>query len=375
MAASWDPQHGNEFLAMLAHELRNPLAPIHNAVHVLRQRCPVDPETRWAHDVIERQVRHMARMVDDLLDVSRITQGKIHLRKRSITISEAITPAVEMVQPQIDERQQQLTVAQPPEAVWVDADLTRLAQVLANLLNNASKFSPKKAPIRLSVEKHGTEALIKVRDDGVGIAPAYLPRVFELFSQQDSSAERTHDGLGIGLALARNLVEMHGGRIEAHSEGLGCGSEFVVRLPILAAPSPAVGPTKNVEEKKRPRRILIVDDNVDGAKSLALLLKIQGHKIQYAHDGESALAIARKWSPEIVLLDIGLPRMNGLEVARRLRMDFETPQPYMIAVTGYGQIDDRKRSHDAGFDAHLVKPLELEELEKLLGEAPFCGET
>ena len=359
----------NEFLAMLAHELRNPLAPVHNAVQILRKNYPEDAETKWAHDVIERQVQHMTRMVDDLLDVSRITRGKINLQKEPIEVAAIVTRAVEMAQPLIDARKHRLTIALPPQPVWVQADSQRLAQVMANLLNNAAKYTEESGSIWLAVETQGSDVLLKVRDTGIGIPADYLPRVFDLFSQEDSSLERTQGGLGIGLTLVRILVQMHDGTIEAFSAGTGQGSEFVARLPVLpepSTPSPAMPVAETSPVLGAPRRILVVDDNVDGAKSLSILLQQYGHEVKTAHAGANALEIAKAWPPQVVLLDIGMPHMNGLEVARRLRGELGLTKAILVAMTGYGQDDDRQRSQEAGFNAHMVKPVDLDALQELL---------
>lgn len=359
----------NEFLAMLAHELRNPLAPVHNAVQLLRKNCPEDAETKWAHDVIERQVQHMTRMVDDLLDVSRISRGKINLQKEVLDVATTVTRAIEMAQPLIDARLHRLTVSLPSHPVWLQADPQRLAQVLANLLNNAAKYSEDGGSIWLTVETKDSDVFLKVRDTGIGIPADYLPHVFDLFSQEDSSLSRTQGGLGIGLTLVRILVNMHDGAIQAFSAGAGQGSEFVMRLPMWAeAPTPSQPGTlvEKTAEVGSPHRILVVDDNVDGAKSLSLLLRHFGHEVKTAHDGLSALELAKAWPPQVVLLDIGMPDMNGLEVARRLRGELGLTKAVLIAMTGYGQDDDRQRSQEAGFNAHMVKPLDLDALQVLL---------
>jgi PAS domain S-box-containing protein len=365
----------NEFLAMLAHELRNPLAPIHNAVQLLRKNCPEDEETKWAHDVIERQVQHITRMVDDLLDVSRITRGKINLRREPINVAIAVARAVEMVQPLIDARKHQLTTSLPAEPIWLEADAPRLAQVLANLLNNAAKYTEEGGQIWLAVETDGSNVRLKVRDSGIGIPPDYLPHVFDLFSQEDSSFGRTQGGLGIGLTLVRSLVRMHGGAIEAFSPGIAQGSEFVVRLPrLLQAPLTGATAAKDGPAMVAPpRRILVVDDNVDGARSLSILLRHAGHDVHTANDGPAALELIRTWQPQVVLLDIGMPRMSGLEVARILRRDLGMSKVLLVAMTGYGQDDDRQRSEEAGFNAHMVKPLDLDALQLLLARPEGDG--
>ena len=358
----------DEFLAMLAHELRNPLAPIRNAIHVLRVIAPADAKLVWVRDVVERQVQHMTRLVDDLLDVSRITSGKIKLQKEPTDVAALVAHAVETARPLIEARKHELTVSIPPEPVRLEGDPVRLAQVIGNLLHNSAKYSDEGQRIWLTVGREKNEVVIKVRDTGIGIPAEMLPRVFDLFSQADHSLDRSQGGLGIGLTLVRSLVEMHGGSVQAFSGGSGKGSEFVVRLPAAAglrqgAPAP--------QDDGRPapppsRRILVVDDNVDGAESLALLLKMLGHAVFIAHNGPAALESARTMLPEIILLDIGLPGMNGYEVARKLRQQPEIETVLLVAVTGYGQEEDRRRSKNAGFDRHLVKPLTPDDLDKLL---------
>ncbi len=351
----------DEFLAMLAHELRNPLAPILNAAHALRLVGPADANQQWAREVIERQTRHLARLVDDLLDVSRITRGKVTLARELLDLSTIINRAVETSRPLIDERRHKLTVAFPPEPARVEGDLTRLVQVVGNLLNNAAKYTDEGRQIWLEAAEEGDEAVIRVRDNGMGISADLLPHVFALFTQAERSLDRSHGGLGIGLTLVRHLVEMHGGRVEARSEGPGRGSEFIVRLPALAQGSAAY--TKEaIGERARPAsgalKILVVEDNVDSAESMALLLRLNGHEVRIAHDGSSALAEAHSFVPQIVLCDIGLPGMDGYEVAARLREQEAFKQTPLIALTGYGQEESRRRAKEAGFDYHLVKPVE-----------------
>jgi CheY-like chemotaxis protein len=314
----------------------------------------------------------MTRMVDDLLDVSRITRGKIKLQKEHFELSQAVRRALEMAQPSIDARKHHLHVALPAEPVYLLADLPRLAQVLANLLTNAAKYTEEGGQIWLNAERQGQELVLKVRDTGIGIPSDYLPKVFDLFSQEDQSLERTHSGLGIGLTLVRNLVKMHGGSIHAYSAGPGQGSEFVIHLPCSIDTPPPPRPAPRPPGSAGcfvPRCILVVDDNVDGARSLAYLLTEEGHRVAVAHDGLAALDEARRNPPEVVLLDIGLPRLNGLEVARKLRQELGLRQALLIAMTGYGQETDRRRSREAGFDAHLVKPLELGVLTTLIDRA------
>jgi PAS domain S-box-containing protein len=361
----------DEFLAMLAHELRNPLAPIRNAAQVLNLLGPADANLQWARDVIERQVRHLARLVDDLLDVSRITRGKIALHKEAVELAVVVARAVETARPLIDARRQELTVTLPPGPVRVEADPTRLAQVVSNLLNNASKFTEEGGHVRLAVERSGGEVRVSVRDSGIGIPADLLPQVFDLFTQGDRSLARSEGGLGIGLTVVKSLVEMQGGRVSVSSAGPGQGSEFVVRLPALEpAPSPTAegGETGPPPGPASPRRVLVVDDNEDAAESLALLLRVAGHEARTAYDGPTALTAVDAFRPEVVILDIGLPRMDGYEVARRLRERAAGPRPLLVTLTDYGQEDDRRRAGEAGFDAHLVKPADLAALHRLFAE-------
>ena len=365
----------DEFLAMLGHELRNPLAPIRNAVQFLQRVVPGDEQINRMLAVIDRQARQLTGLVDDLLDVSRITRGQINLRKQALSLAEVVTQAVETSRPLLEARRHRFDLQLPDEPIVVEADPTRLTQVILNLLNNAAKYTEEGGRIGLIVERQDAEVVVRIRDTGMGIPAEMLPRIFEPFTQVEHTLDRAQGGLGIGLTLVRRLVEMHGGTVQAFSEGRGRGSEFVVRLPIpqQALPSPVVGQAFQPDEPKRPagkpdlqRRILIVDDNKDSAESLTLLMRMLGHEVRMAHDGETALEIARQFSPDIVVLDIGLPRLSGLEVARRLRHDLGLRDTLLIAMTGYGQEEDRRRSQGAGFNAHLVKPVDFGELRALL---------
>ncbi|HEV3263102.1 MAG TPA: MASE1 domain-containing protein [Gemmataceae bacterium] len=368
----------DEFLAMLAHELRNPLAPIRNAVYVMRRQALEDPLLRWARDVVERQVQQLARLVDDLLDVSRITRGKISLQKEPVELRAVAARAIETSQPLIDARNHALRVALPPGPIWLEADPTRLAQILANLLNNAAKYTEEGGCIWLSADPGETEVTVRVRDNGMGIPAEMLPRLFQPFTQADRSLARSQGGLGIGLTLVKSLVEMHGGSVKASSDGPGRGSEFVVRLPV-AAHHEAVGPgdatVASSDGRPSPsagprRRVLVVDDNVDAAQSLASLLRLEGHHVQVAHDGPRALEAAQAQRPEVVLLDLGLPEMDGYEVARRLRQQPGLRTTLVVALTGYGQEEDRRRSREAGFDLHLIKPVDPAALLDVLARPP-----
>jgi signal transduction histidine kinase len=365
----------DEFLAMLAHELRNPLAPIRNAVHVMKLLDTPDPNVRRSRDMIERQVQHLARLVDDLLEVSRITSGKIKLYKEPVDLAAVVARAVETSRPLIDARRHRLTVTLPPQTVCVEGDVTRLAQVLANLLNNAAKYTPDGGQIWLTAEAAGGEAVVRVRDTGMGIAADLLPTLFELFTQGDRSLARSEGGLGIGLTLVKRLVEMHGGRVEVSSAGPGKGSEFTVRLPALPPGTVRRAAAAACDLTDAPcRRVLVVDDNKDSAESLAMLLAIKGHEVSTAHDGPGALEAARTFRPEVVLLDIGLPGMDGFTVAQRLREQPEFAQVGLLALTGYGQEEDRRRAEEAGFNAHMVKPADVDALQLFLANwAPSPG--
>jgi PAS domain S-box-containing protein len=362
----------NEFLAMLAHELRNPLAPISNATRALRLNDGKGGGLQAASAMLERQVGQMARLVDDLLDMSRITRGKIELRKERVELAPIVHQAVEAVVAQYRSMNHELTVTLPPQPVHLEADPARLAQVIGNLLNNASKFTDRGGHVWLTVDREGDQAVIRVRDTGIGIAADDQSRLFEMFAQVDTSLERSRDGLGIGLTLVRTLVEMHNGSVQVHSEGLGRGSEFTIRLPVAAATARPSSPPA-VREPIPPsvgRRILIVDDSEDGAESLAMLLQLEGHHTFKAHDGQEAIEAAERLRPDAVLLDIGLPIMNGYEVCRRIRRESWGQHLTIVALTGWDQEEDRHRSREAGFDAHMVKPVDHDELLKLLASLP-----
>jgi len=366
----------DEFLAILAHELRNPLAPLRNALEVMRQKGSDDPDVRWALDVAERQAQQLTRLVDDLLDVSRISLGKIDLQMEPVELAAVVARAVEISRPLIDARKHYLRVSLPKNAVRVVGDLTRLAQVLSNLLNNAAKYTEEGKCIDLTLESTGGEAVLRVRDTGIGIAADMLSHIFEIFTQVQGSVGQSEGGLGIGLSLVRSLVEKHDGSVAAHSKGLGHGSEFVVRLPLLREDAPpAAAQTDQRSARTAPARsVLIVDNNQDAADCLALLLRRAGYEVRTAYDGPAALDLARARPPDAVLLDIGMPGMDGLEVARRLRQDLGLKQALLVAVTGFGQEQDRRRSHEAGFDIHLVKPTDVRTLERLLARPALTGQ-
>ncbi len=367
----------SEFLAMLSHELRNPMAAIRNALQILDEP-DADPDTRHlAHGVAQRQVRHISRLLDDLLDLSRLDRGKIHLRKRLVPLADVIEAAVQTARPLIVERGHRLDVALPPEPGWLEADPARLEQVLTNLLHNAAKYTEPGGHVRLTAECDGEAVVLRCRDTGIGIAPELLPHVFDPFIQADTSPERTRGGLGIGLTLVRSLVEMHGGSVRAASAGLGLGSEFTVRLP-RAAPPAGEGPGREgpperesaPEAAARGRRVLIIEDHVDGRDMLQGLLTFWGHQVEVAENGPQGIDKARKYRPEVVLIDIGLPGLSGYEVARQLRRLPGGQDLLLIAATGYGQDEDRRRAREAGFDVHLVKPVQLDQLQGLLARGP-----
>ena len=358
----------NEFLATLAHELRNPLAPMSNMLEALK-RADGDREIlNRAHDTIQRQLDQMVRLVDDLLDLSRITHDRLELRRSDLELSSILQQAVEVARPLVDEAGHSLNVDLPDEPIYLHADRARLAQVFGNLLNNSSKYTRPNGVISLSARKIGEEVLVTVKDNGAGIPQDKLRTIFEMFMQVDQSAEKSQTGLGIGLTLVKRLTEMHGGSVEAKSDGEGKGSEFIVRLPILSQPATAIEPPAITTGAVTERRILIVDDNKDSAETLAMLLEITGNKTYIAHDGIEAFEVIEKHRPEVVLLDIGLPKMDGHEVCRRLRAQPWGKDIVVIALTGWGQEDDRRKSAEAGFNGHLVKPVDYDKLLALLSE-------
>ncbi|HZZ94485.1 MAG TPA: PAS domain S-box protein [Usitatibacter sp.] len=361
----------DEFLAMLAHELRNPLAPIVNATRILRRLAPLEPQVEDMRELIERQAEQLTTLVDDLLEVSRITQGHIALRKANVEVMSIVARAIETSRPLIDSRHHHLAVSLPTDPVRVEGDVARLAQAISNLLNNAAKYTDDGGEIALRVEVEHGEALIRVKDNGIGIAGDELARVFDLFQQSERSLDRAQGGLGIGLTIVKKLAEMHGGRVEAMSEGAGRGSEFVMRLPLAPVPEDGRAAPRVVRAPVRRRcSVLVVDDNVDAATSLALLLKLDGHDVKLAHDGPGALTAARAFTPQVIVLDIGLPGMSGYEVARELRRDRAFAETMLIALTGYGQAEDRRKSKSAGFDHHLTKPIDDEALAAVFESAP-----
>lgn len=355
----------DEFLALLSHELRNPLAAITAATGILRQTSDGDKLGQRAVDIVDRQTAHLGRLVDDLLDISRITRGKISLEKKTLPISDIVARAAESCRPLFAARGQRFVVEEPPDALWVEGDPTRLTQVISNLLSNAAKYTPNSGQIKLLLSSESGEAVIRVRDTGIGISAELLPSIFDLFTQGDHSLERSEGGLGLGLAVAKRLVELSGGTISAHSDGPWRGSEFTVRLPLtqpLAQERRDSGRLQ-ITYPSPSRKVLLVDDNVDSAEMLATLLRMKGNDVRIAHDGPSAVEVAVEYQPTVSLIDIGLPGMSGYDVARELRKRFGDSMA-LIAVTGYGQDEDRRRSREAGFDEHLTKPVQFEVLEK-----------
>jgi PAS domain S-box-containing protein len=363
----------DEFLAMLSHELRNPLAPIAMALEIMRLREPTDDSLLWARDVIARQTTQLTRLVDDLLDVSRITLGKITLNQSALDLRPIVAQAVEAAQPLLAARRHHLSIDVSAEPLPIWGDRARLTQIISNLLNNAAKFTPDGGHVALAARREGACVVLSVKDDGIGIPPDMRERVFDMFTQIESPGQRRQEGLGIGLALGRRLVEMHDGDIEARSEGPGRGSELVVRLPIATddrtGTDGAAGGARDAASESRQERILVVDDNVDAAEALSRLLRLQAHEVRVAYDGLAALAAARDMHPDVVLLDIGLPEMDGLEVAKSLRARADGPRPLLVAMTGFGQAEDRARTAAAGFDHHLTKPVDPKVLQSLMQTA------
>jgi signal transduction histidine kinase len=374
----------DEFLAMLSHELRNPLAAISNVAHVMKASPAIDPQLRWARDVLGRQTGHLTRLIDDLLDVSRITRGKVTLRHEPLELRSVVAAAVETTRTLISQRGHTLHVDVPEETIPVIGDRVRLTQVVDNVLTNAAKYTKEGGKISVSLAcdtaANGApgDAVIRIRDTGVGIAPELLPDLFQLFRRADDSIARSEGGLGIGLALARGLVEMHGGRIEAFSEGPGKGSEFTIRLPrstaeIAPEPPRQPSPVEHARRDGKQLRVLVVDDSVDSAESMAIILEMSGHDVRKAHNGPDALRAASDYRPDVVLMDIGMPGMSGHEVAQKMRETSATRDVVLIAMTGYGRQVDREQSRAAGFDHHLVKPLDFEKLNEVLTASTAQG--
>ena len=373
----------DEFLAMLGHELRNPLSPILTALELMRVNSPEDAPLQRSREVIERQTRHMARLVDDLLDVSRITRGKIELRRETVNLASIVCHAVQTTQPLIMDRQHRLEVRLPAEPLHVDADPLRLEQILANLLNNAAKYTDSGGEIHVWVESGGRQAEIHVADTGRGIPLVMLPHIFDLFTQVSPTIDRTQGGLGLGLTLVRRLVEMHGGTVEARSPGFGQGSEFIIRLPISGRGSQVPGPKSSDAAPAAPvpgpgtselgpktldlgRKVLVVEDNLDARETLEALLDLWGHSVRSAANGHEAVAVVGEWKPDVALIDIGLPGMDGYQVAAAIRAHAVGTEVRLVALTGYGQPEDRERALDAGFNAHAVKPVDPDLLQRLI---------
>lgn len=364
-------RYKDEFLATLSHELRNPLAPVRNALQIMKLVRNNAEAVDQARLVIERQVSHLVRLVDDLMDVSRISRNKLDLRRETVELASVVQAALETSRPWIDAAGHQLTTDLPAEPVYLEGDHVRLAQVFSNLINNAAKYTQRGGHIWVTAEVRGSEAVVTVRDNGMGIPREKLPHVFEMFTQIDRSLERSHGGLGIGLSLVQRLTFMHGGSVEAHSKGQGQGSEFVVRLPVkpsTLAPLAAAGHLEAPASTTAQCRVLVVDDNRDSAASLSLLLGLMGHEVRTAHDGLEAIEVAEAFQPDVILLDIGLPKLNGFDACRRIRATPAGKDMMLIAMTGWGQEEDRQRSRASGFDLHLVKPLDPQALGKLLAE-------
>ena len=355
----------DEFLALLAHELRNPLAPIVTAAALLRRPGPAPALVQRSAGIVERQARNLARLLDDLLDVSRITRGRIELRWQTVAVADAVGRAVEAVRPLVDERQHTLTVAVPPTPLVVEADPTRLEQIIVNVLNNAVKYTPAGGRIHVEAAEQAGQVVLRVRDSGVGISAEMLPRIFDLFAQGDQSLAHSSGGLGVGLTLVRRLVELHGGRVQVNSEGPGLGSEFTIQLPLSRSPATAAPGTAPAPAPGPTARVLIIEDNADARHTLRWLLEADGHQVEDVADGPSGVARAEASAPDVVLVDIGLPGMDGYDVARRLRAGLGA-RPILVAISGYGQTEDRRRSAEAGFDAHLTKPVAAETLAAML---------
>jgi len=366
----------DELLAVLAHELRNPLSPIRSAVQIMRMAEGDQATTAAARTIIERQLKHLVRLIDDLMDVSRITRGKLELRTERIDLAAVLRIAVEINRPLLESRQQHLTIALPEEALVVEADTTRLAQVFANLLNNGAKYSDAGAEIRINATREDARVSVRVRDHGIGIPRDMLERIFDMFTQVDRPQSSPHDGLGVGLTLVKRLVELHSGSVYAESDGPGLGSCFTVRLHLASAPQTEADRLPSPREPPQGAlraRILVADDNHDGAQSLALMLGMEGHDVRTASDGLEALRVAEEFRPQLVLLDIGMPKLDGYETARRLRERPWSRGTRLFALTGWGEEEDRERARRAGFDRHLVKPVDPELLSRLLDQALASG--
>lgn len=365
----------NEFLALLAHELRNPLGPIRHAVKILRARAPSPDELQWATSIIDRQTEHMTRLVEDLLDVSRMTRGTIELRRERVNLATVLNAAVEGSSALMERHRHQLEVTAPSPPLYVEGDLTRLTQIVANLLDNAAKYTDPGGKVWLSAEREGDNAVIRVKDSGMGIRSEALPRIFDMFTQAGVPLERSQGGLGVGLALVERLVQLHGGTVSAYSAGAGQGSQFTIKLPLAQAQKvPAVEPRDTSPTPSRSRcRVLVVDDNVDSVDSLAMLLRMMGHEVETASDGASGLDKAVAFKPDVAILDIGLPKVNGYELAKQIREQQWSKDVILVALTGWGQEQHRRRSEESGFNHHLTKPVEFDVLQDILAAADNCS--
>lgn len=362
----------DEFLALLAHELRNPLGPIRHAVKILRARDTRPEELQWATGIIDRQTEHMTRLVEDLLDVSRVTRGRIELRRERVDLAMVLKAAIEASSALIERSRHQLSVSTRAAPLYVEGDMTRLTQVVANLLDNAAKYTDPGGQIWVSAEREGSHAVIQVEDSGIGIPSKMLPRIFDMFTQANMSLERAQGGLGVGLALVERLVKLHGGSVSAYSAGAGKGSKFTIRLPVAEALSPPAAERRDAPVSTNHCRVLAVDDNADSVDSLAMLLRMMGHEVETAGDGEKALAVAEQFRPHVAILDIGLPKMNGYEVAKQIRARPWARDIVLVALTGWGQEDHRRRSAESGFNHHLTKPVEFNALQRILADTDAC---
>jgi PAS domain S-box-containing protein len=359
----------DRFIAVMSHELRNPLTTLSSGLELLKLAGRDAVTVESTRDMMERQLKQLVRLVDDLLDVSRITTGKMELHKQRVELSSIVRNAVEASRAQIDDQGHKLTAILPPDPIFLNADPTRLAQVFSNLLSNSAKYSDRAGEIRLSAELDRGEIVVSVRDTGIGIPAAKLPHIFEAFVQVDVAWERRQGGMGIGLSLVKEFVELHGGHVEACSDGLGQGSEFIIRLPVAA--NEANEKITSPETTRSPRRrILVVDDNKTTAAMLGMLLKFLGHEVRTAHDGEAGLAAAAEYQPDLVVMDLGMPVMDGYEACRRIRAESWGGDLFLVALTGWGSVDDQRKTRDAGFDRHLVKPVDADALSKIIAEIP-----
>lgn len=363
----------SEFLAVLSHELRNPMAAIRNSLYVMDRASPGDERSRRARAIVARQMTHLARLVDDLLDVTRIARGKIQLQRERLDLRDLLLRTVDDHRAEFEANNIRLETRLTPTAPWIRGDATRIAQIIGNLLGNAVKFTPPGASVEVQLQQENGEAILRVIDTGIGMTPEVIARMFEPFTQDPQSLARTRGGLGLGLALVKGLVELHGGTVSASSRGPGAGSEFAIRFPLSDEGQPRADGTAGPERSSRPRRILVIEDNADSAESLVSLLRLRGHQVFHSLDGPRGIAMAQEHRPEIVLCDVGLPGMSGYEVAQALRADERLRQTVLVALTGYALTEDKRQAMQAGFDHHLSKPLELSALEKVLESLEVAG--